>query len=171
VFSLHALSFAVAMGFASATAVRVGNAMGRKDPAAVGYQVRLSAGMTAAAMLPFVLVYLLIPEVPISVFGVDADVAKLTMVFIAIIAPFLIFDGLQYMLVFALRAAGDEIFASALQVGSFLIVMAGSGALFTFTLGLGAPGIGWGMAAGIACAAVLLGLRFLVVQRRLMAKA
>lgn len=171
VFSLHALSFAVAMGFASATAVRVGNAMGRNDPAAVGHQVRLSAGMTIAAMMPFVLVYLLIPEVPISVFGVDADVAQLTMVFIAIIAPFLIFDGLQYMLVFALRAAGDEMFASALQVGSFLVVMAGSGALFTFALDFGPPGIGWGMAAGIVCAAVLLGLRFLVVQRRLMAKA
>lgn len=171
VFSLHALSFAVAMGFASATSVRVGNAMGRKDPAAVVHQVRLSAGMTAVAILPFVLVYLLVPEVPISFFGVEADVAALTMVFIAIIAPFLIFDGLQYMLVFALRAAGDEVFASILQVGSFMIMMGGSGAFFTFVLGWGAPGIGWGMAAGIACAALLLGLRFLVIQRRLMAQA
>ncbi|MEO0412245.1 MAG: MATE family efflux transporter [Pseudomonadota bacterium] len=168
-FSLHAISFAVAMGFASATSVRVGNAMGRKDPAAVVHQVRLSAGMTAVAMLPFVLVYLFIPQVPISLFGVDTQVAQLAMVFIAILAPFLIFDGLQYMLVFALRAAGDEVIASVLQVGSFLVMMAGSGAFFTFVLGFGAPGIGWGMVAGIVCAAVLLSGRFVIVARRLTA--
>ncbi|MEM7568527.1 MAG: MATE family efflux transporter [Pseudomonadota bacterium] len=171
VFSLHAISFSVAMGFASATAVRVGNAMGRNDPAAVGHQVRLSAGMTAAAMLPFVLVYLFIPDVPIAVFGVDADVAALAMLFVAIIAPFLIFDGLQYMLVFALRAAGDEVVASVLQVGSFLVVMAGASAVLTFVLDYGPAGIGWGMVAGIVCAATLLGSRFLVVQRKLMTQS
>lgn len=170
-FSLHALSFSIAMGFASATAVRVGNAMGRHDYKAVGWQVKLSSLLTIAAMTPFLTLYLAAPNLAVMPFGVDADVAKIATALLIIIAPFLIFDGLQYMLVYALRAAGDEFFASILQVGSFLIVMAGSGAIFTFTLGMGAPGIAYGMAAGIACAAVLLGLRFLVIQRRLVAQA
>ncbi|MGD1953678.1 MAG: MATE family efflux transporter [Sphingomonadales bacterium] len=167
VFSLHAISFAAAMGFASATAVRVGNAMGRQDPAAVGFQVRLSAGMTILAMLPFTCAYLLAPEFFLSIFGAEPDVVVTSVMLLAIIAPFLIFDGLQYMLVYALRAAGDQVVASVLQVSSFLIVMGGGGALFTFARGMGAPGIAWGMVAGMVCAALLLWPRFMLVQRRL----
>lgn len=170
-FSLHAMSFAIAMGFASATAVRVGNAMGRKDFKSVGWQVKLSTLLTAAAMFPFVALYLSAPSLAVAPFGVDADVAILAAALLVIIAPFLILDGIQYMLVYALRAAGDEVFASVLQVGSFLFVMAGSGAIFTFALGFGAPGITYGMASGITCAALLLGLRFLFVQRKLSAAA
>jgi len=167
-FSLHAISFAIAMGFASATAVRVGNAMGRKDFKAVAKQVKLSALLTSCAMAPFAIVYLGATDLAIMPFGVAANVASAAAGMLILIAPFIILDGLQYMLVFALRAAGDEVVAAVLQVGSFLIVMAGSGGVLAFTFDLGADGIVYGLAAGIACAFVLLTLRFIVVNRRLL---
>lgn len=168
--SLHAISFAAVMGVASAASVRVGNAVGRKDVPAVFRVTWRSLVLVILVMCPFIGVYIFGDRYALIPFKLDQELAALTSFVIAIWAPFLIFDGLQFVLLFSLRAAGDEIWASALQITSFMGVMAGGGLLAAFVFDLGFIGLIYGIAMGMAAAALLLGIRLMIVLRQLPAK-
>lgn len=168
--SLHAISFAAVIGVASAASVRVGNAIGRKDPDAVSRVVWRSMLLVVLVMCPFIAVYIFGDQYAFMPFKLDAELAALTSFIVAVWAPFLIFDGLQFVLLFSLRAAGDEKWASVLQITSFMGVMAGGGLLAAFVFDQGFVGLIYGIAMGMTCAALLLSVRFFIVRRQLPAK-
>lgn len=165
--SLHAISFATVMGIASATSVRVGNAFGRRDPLAISRVTLRALAMMVMALTPFVLIYVFAAPWALLPFDAEADVVAITSLMMAGWAPFLFCDGMQFVLLFSLRASGDEKWASILQITAFLLVMASVGLLAAFTFGLGVRGLVVGMAAGMSAAAILLGVRFFMVRRRL----
>ncbi|MGD8326409.1 MAG: MATE family efflux transporter [Sphingomonadales bacterium] len=168
--SLHAISFAAVMGVASAASVRVGNAIGRKDAPAVFRVVSRSMFLVVLVMLPFIGVYIFADEYALIPFKLGMDLAALASFIIAVWAPFLIFDGLQFVLLFSLRAAGDEKWASVLQITSFMGVMAGGGLLAAFVFEQGFIGLIYGIAMGMTCAALLLSVRFYLVLKHLPTK-
>lgn len=168
--SLHAISFAAVIGIASAASVRVGNAVGRRDADAVRRVTSRSLLLVVAVMLPFIMVYIFWEGLAFAAFKPSVELAEAASLIISIWAPFLIFDGLQFVFLFSLRAAGDEKWASALQITAFMGVMAGVGLFAAFVLEMGVIGLVSGIAAGMACAAVLLTIRFFIVMRELPSK-
>jgi len=168
--SLHAISFAAVMGVASAASVRVGNAVGRKDADAVFRIVWRSMLLVILVMMPFIAVYIFADDYALLPFKLDMELAALTSFIVAVWAPFLIFDGLQFVLLFSLRAAGDEKWASVLQITSFMGVMAGGGLVTAFVFEQGFIGLIYGIAMGMVCAALLLSARFYIVLRHLPAR-
>lgn len=164
--NLIALVFMTALGIGTATAVRVGNAVGRGDRHGVAVAGWAGIAMVAAAMVAFAVVFLAAPEMLARIYTDDGDIIRLAAATIWVVGLVLVFDGIQGVDMGALRGAGDVWIPACLQLFSFWGIAVPSGALFAFALGRGAPGLMLGLLVGMTVAAVALSLRFLAISRR-----
>ena len=80
-------------------------------------------------------------------------------------APFILFDGLQVVFMFALRSIGDQVAAGVNGILAFFLVTGGLG-WFLVQQGFGPYALVWGSGAGMLVAALLNGGRFLWVTSR-----
>ena len=87
---------------------------------------------------------------------------------LAIWAPFILFDGMQVVLVYALRSLGDQVAAGINSIIAYFLVTGGIG-WWLVSAGWGAAALAWASAAGMLVAAMLHGARFAIVARRLQA--
>ena len=105
--NMASVTFMVPLGMASAAAVRVGHAIGRRDAAGAG-----QAGWTAVMLGTLVMagaaaVFLLIPASLMRLFTTDLTVVDIGVTLLFVAAIFQLFDGLQGVLTGALRGLGD----------------------------------------------------------------
>jgi MATE family multidrug resistance protein len=85
---------------------------------------------------------------------------------IAISAFILLPDGIQGVLMGALRGFGDVNWPSIMHLVSFWVVTVPLAYYLTFTRAWGTAGLLWGLVAGLTCASFLLAGRFWAVSRR-----
>ena len=157
-----ALTFMVPLGIASAGAVRVGHAVGRRDgPAAsrAGWTAILLAVMfmTAAAA-----VFLTIPRHLLRAFTSDPGVLDVGVRLLFIAAIFQLFDGVQGVATGVLRGLGDTRTPMLWNLGGHWFIGLPSGYALCFTFGLGVIGLWWGLSAGL----VICGVALLAVWMR-----
>lgn len=158
--ALHMLSLCLTLGLASAAAVRVGNAVGENAPTEIPRRGLIATLMAGSTLLLFGALYALFPEQWIALFSREPDYRMLAVGMLVLLAPFLIFDAMQFVLLYALRAAGDQVMAAVCQIASFFLVMGGVGWLAVHVWQLGPAGLMWGLNAGMLAACVLLAARF-----------
>jgi MATE family multidrug resistance protein len=107
VLSLASFTFMVPLGIASAGAVRVGHAVGRRDPtgaAQAGWTaLSLGVGFMALAAASFVL----FPVVLVRLFTTSQAVIAVGVTLLLVGAMFQVFDGVQGVATGVLRGAGD----------------------------------------------------------------
>ncbi len=154
--NIAAVAFMIPLGLASAGAVRVGNAVGADNPrgaAAAGWTV-IVLGVTF--MLISGALFILAPRTLIGFFTHDADVLALGASLLAIAAVFQLFDGLQGVVTGTLRGLGDTRTAMVTNLGAHWLVGLPIGYTLCFTAGWGAPGLWWGLSAGLIVAGVVL---------------
>ena len=160
---LAALTYMVPLGVAAAAAVLVGHAVGRGDPEAA----RREAGAALACGIGFMSVtaILLISFAPwlARVFTADPGILTVAAALIPIAGVFQVFDGIQGVAGGILRGAGDTRVPMWSNLAGYALVGLPLGAWLAFTLGWGALGIWWGLVAGLAAVAALLGWRVHVV--------
>jgi MATE family multidrug resistance protein len=166
--SINVTSFfyMLTLGMATAAAVRVGNAVGRGSQADVA-----RAGWVAVALV-FVLMLLVGLAVRAfrggiaGIYTVDPAVAEAAMPALAAISFLVVFDGVQGVLMGALRGVADV----ALPMVSYGIAFWGCSLPICYYFGYrqaaGPEGLVWGLTAGLVVATLLLGLRFAIVGRR-----
>jgi MATE family multidrug resistance protein len=164
--NIVAFCFMGAIGVGTATAVRVGHAVGRgdrRDMAFAGW-----SGLLAILIYMAVLAVLmaLLPQRLAELFTVDANVLAIAAATLLVSALTLLPDGAQGVLMGALRGTGDVWVPSAMHLCSFAVVMVPGAWLFAFRLEMGVPGLMLGSLAGVSVASVLLSLRFRVVSGR-----
>jgi MATE family multidrug resistance protein len=80
-------------------------------------------------------------------------------------APFILFDGVQVVFVYALRSLGDQVAAGVNSIIAFFLVTGGAG-WWLIHDGFGLPGLVWASGAGMVAAAALHGGRFVRVSSR-----
>jgi MATE family multidrug resistance protein len=97
----------------------------------------------------------LIPNVLAGAYTTDAATFAMAATLIPIAAVFQVFDGAQVISASILRGAGDTRIPAILHALSFWAVGIPFGAWLAFSAGRGAPGLWWGLTAGLAAAAVL----------------
>jgi MATE family multidrug resistance protein len=157
--------FMIPVGLSYAASLRIGQHYGAGRWQAARQTGRLALGLGALCMLGFALLFWLAPHWVIGLFLDAADSANLPVIelavsLLAIAAWFELFDGLQTIAMGAIRGLKDA--KTTLVVG--LICYWGIGApaawLLAFTLGWGAQGVWWGLAIGLATAALGLTLSF-----------
>jgi MATE family multidrug resistance protein len=162
--NLASLTFMVPLGVASASAVRVGHAVGRADD----HEARRAAASAmvcgAGFMACTALLFLALPRALAGVYTSDVQVVGLAAALIPIAGVFQIFDGVQVVSSGILRGLGDTRAPMVINVLGFWLVGMPVSLGLAFPLELGPRGLWWGLVAGLAAVAVLLLLR---IARRL----
>ncbi|MEZ5367291.1 MAG: MATE family efflux transporter [Bryobacterales bacterium] len=147
--NVASVTFMVPLGISSAAAVRVGQALGRRDPEGAHLSGWTALGLGGAFMGFAGLVFLLFPEAIVRLFSSDEAVIVVGVRLLYIAALFQLFDGFQVVATGALRGAGDTRTPMlANLVGHWLLGLP-IGWWLCFRMGWGAPGIWTGLSAGL----------------------
>lgn len=165
VFSIHNLTFAVALGLGSAAGVRAGNAMGEGVPEEAAWRTGIAAALSALCIGALATILLLLPGPVVALFPAIEPVHTLAAAMLLPWAPFILFDGVQVVLVYALRSLGDQVFTGVNSILAFFLITGGLG-LWLVHAGLGAFALVWASGLGMLAAALLHGARLLVVNSR-----
>lgn len=163
VFSLHNVTFGAAIGLASAAGVRVGNAVGDATPQLARPRALIAAGLAAVITGVLALVILLIRVPVVTAFPAASGVHAVALAMVPLWVPFILFDGVQLVFVYALRSLGDQIVAGVNGIIAFFVVTGGAGWLFV-AHGVGPMGLVYASGLGMVAATLLNGARFLWIS-------
>jgi multidrug resistance protein, MATE family len=156
------LTYMVPLGISSAAAVRVGQAIGRKDPAAAsaagGSAIFFGAGFMTLAGIAL----LVFPRWIARIYTPDETVIRTTVLLLAAGAAFQLFDGIQTVATGALRGVGDTRTPMICHFTAYWIIGLPLGAWLCFQRRWGALGL-W---AGLSLALILIGIVLLFAWRR-----
>ena len=164
--NLIALAFMVAIGCGVAAGVRVGNAIGRDDQQGIAMAAWTGVGLSAVFMALIGIAFLLFPDPIVGVYTTDPEVLAIASTTILVAALLLVFDGVQGVLMSALRSCGEVWMPVVLHALSFWVIALPFAAWLTFSQHWEAPGLMAGMFAGVLSASLLLGMRFHRLTRR-----
>ncbi len=154
---IAALSFMVPLGISSAGAVRVGHAIGRRDPAGAARAGWTALALGAVFMACMAAAFVLFPRVLIGGFTRDEGVLRLGASLLAVAAVFQLFDGIQGVATGVLRGLGDTRTPMIWNLIGHWFIGLPTGYFLCFGLGRGVVGLWWGLSLGlIICGAVLL---------------
>lgn len=159
------VAFMIPVGICYAVSMLIGQAHGAGDLYRARQIARLGLAIGVACMTVTALVFWKLPDVVVGLFiGSDsvesAAVTRFAIEFLAVAAVFQIFDGSQSIASGAIRGLKDS--KSTMIIGSvgYWIVGVPAAIFFGFVAHQGGVGVWWGLACGLACAAVLLVARF-----------
>jgi multidrug resistance protein, MATE family len=163
--SCAAMTFMVALGISMAVGMRTSAAVGagehtRLRPIWVG-----GAGMGAAFCVTNTVIFLVFGRAIAGCFIRDPQVVDTATTLLFVAALFQVFDGNQVINSAALRALPDVKVPAAMTFVAYWLIALPLGYLLGIRWGFGPAGIWSGLAAGLAAAAVMLGLRFLRLTR------
>jgi MATE family multidrug resistance protein len=165
------LTFMIPFGISQAATVRVGHAVGRRDAIGVRRAGWTAIGLGVAFMAGVaVLLYAgrnALPTLFIDpAVGDGSQVAVLAASLLVYAAVFQMFDGGQTIAMGALRGMSDVRVPMLIAAVSYWCVGFTLAYMLGFEAGMGAIGIWFGLAAGLALAALLLNNRFRHLAKR-----
>ena len=156
------ITFMVPLGISSAAAVRVGQAVGRKDPQGIAVSgwtaLLLGAGFMSSAGVALAFV----PRWIARLYTPEAAVIAASAALLRIAALFEVFDGLQVVATGALRGLGDTRTPALAHFAGYWIIGMPVAYVLCFTYGWGVTGI-W---VGLTSALILIGLILLAAWHR-----
>lgn len=161
-----AFAFMFALGISSATAVRVGQAVGSQRAGGVR-RAGLAGGILAMAIMScFAAAFLTVPELFAALLTDQQPVLELGASLLVYAAAFAVFDGLQVAMAGALRGAGDIRVPFVMTMGCYWLCGIPMGLYLSFGAEQGVQGLWMGLVTGLVLASFLLGARFTWLVRR-----
>ena len=142
-------TYMMPLGISSAAAVRVGNALGRRDPGAAARSGWTALALGVGAMSAAALTLLVAPRVIARLFTPEPAAITAAVALLRIAAFFQLFDGLQVVATGALRGAGDTRTPMLCHFAGYWLIGLPLGAALCFALGWGAAGLWIGLSAGL----------------------
>jgi len=165
--NIAAFTFMVPLGVASAAAVRVGHAVGRRDLEAASRSGWTAIVVGVTFMMCSALSFLLVPRALIGGFTSDAAVMAIGVRLLTVGAVFQLFDGVQAVATGALRGLGDTRTAMIWNLAGHWFVGLPLGYVLCFGVGVGVVGLWWGLTSGL----VICGISLLIAWSRRIAAA
>jgi MATE family multidrug resistance protein len=157
-----ALTYMVPLGISAAAAVRVGQAIGRKDPVGASNAGNTAIAVGAAFMSCTSILLLVFPHYIARLYTPDETVIRSTIWFLAAGAAFQLFDGIQTVATGALRGTGDTRTPMLCHFSGYWLIGVPVGLYLCFTRHWGAIGIWVGLSLGL----IIIGILLLLVWRR-----
>jgi MATE family multidrug resistance protein len=166
---IAAILFMVPFGIAMAATVRVGQAIGRRDAAAVRRAGFVAIGLGAVFMAVMTLLVILGRYAIAEIFlGEAADAtAQLAAALLLVGSTFFVMDGIQTIAAGALRGLNDTRIPLLFAIFSYWVIGFTCAAALGFRTALGGVGVWIGLSCGTAAYAILLVLRFRLLASRL----
>jgi len=164
--NLWSFVFMVPLGLNAAGAVRVGQAVGRRDPDGVSRAGWTALALGAAFTASSAVVFLAAPGALIGVFSHDATVLAIGSSLLAIAGVCLIFDGTQGISTGILRGLGETRIPMLANLAGHWVVGLPLGYAACFWWGWGVQGLWLGLATGLTCVGSLLLARWHFLARR-----
>jgi len=151
--ALNTVSFTymIPLGISSAAAVRVGQALGRRDANAARRAGWTGLALGAAIMVCAAIALWTVPHAIGRIFTPDETVISATSGLLFVAAFFQMFDGLQTVATGALRGAGDTRTPMLCHLIAYWLIGLPLGAFFCFRLHRGAAGIWAGLSIALIC--------------------
>ena len=159
--NLASMTFMIPMGLSHAAATRVGQALGRGDPAAAEAAGRAAAMMGVGFMACTGVLFAAFPRAVLGVFGADDDLIRLATPLLYCGAAFQVFDGAQAVLTGALRGLGRTRRPLVINLLGHWCFGLPIGVYLGLRRGWGATGLWIGLVAGLSSVAVLLAREWL----------
>ena len=153
---LAGLAYMVPLGIASAAAVRVGHAVGRRDGPGAEHAGWAAILMGMTAMATTALLFVLLPRLLIGVFSRDPEVIRTGTSLLAIGAVFAVFDGVQVITTGALRGLGETRRPMLWNLVGHWGIGLPIGWTLAFVDGWGVLGIWIGLSTGLIVVAIAL---------------
>lgn len=156
---MASMTYMISFGMAAVTTIRVSHAYGEHDRSDLKRTIFASLHLVIAFMsLMGILFVVLRNHLPL-LFTSDPKVVSIAASLLVVGAFFQIFDGMQVVLLGALRGMADVRIPMYIAFFSYIMVSLPLSYLFAFTLKFGYPGVWVGFIFGLSTAAILFGLR------------
>jgi MATE family multidrug resistance protein len=157
------------LGISSAAAVRVGNALGRRDPPGAARSGWTALGLGVTVMSLGAVTLITVPHLIARLFTPEAGAIVAAMKLLRIAAFFQLFDGLQVVAVGALRGAGDTRTPMLCHFAGYWLIGLPLGYELCFGRGFGAAGLWAGLSVGLILIGCVLTLLWWRSSRRFVA--
>ena len=164
--NVASVTFMIPLGISTAASIRVGQAVGRRDPAAVRRAGFTGIGLAAFIMLGCATLLALAPGAIARLYSSDPAVLTLMSRLLLYAAVFQLFDGFQVASNACLRGLKDTSVPALITVVVYWVI--GVPVAYCLAIGRGqqADGIWSGFIVALFLAAVLLTIRFDRISRR-----
>ncbi|MBA3453911.1 MAG: MATE family efflux transporter, partial [Deltaproteobacteria bacterium] len=163
--TVSSFTFAAAVGIGSATAVRVGHAIGAGDVGLARRRGVIGLILGMGVMASFAALFVAIPGSIVGLFSPDPRVLAVAVPLFLVAALFQLSDGAQAIAAGALRGLGET---RATLIGNLIghyAIGLGISLVCAYTLGLGVVGLWIGLSIGLTVTALYLMSRFLAATR------
>jgi MATE family, multidrug efflux pump len=154
--NLAALTFMVPLGVGDAASVLVGRAVGRGDVLGTRAAARAAFACGVAFMSLTGALFLTAPSALARLYSRDLEVIAVAATLIRIAGVFQIFDGLQVVGAGILRGLGDTRAPMLICLLGYWLLGIPLSAYLAFSVGMGPPGLWWGLVLGLGVVAILL---------------
>jgi MATE family multidrug resistance protein len=156
---MASMTYMISLGMASATTIRVSHAYGDHNIKELKQTIIASLHLVIVFMgLMGILMILLRHQLPL-LFTFDPEVIRIAAGMLIIAAIFQIFDGVQVVLLGALRGLADVRIPMFLAFFSYTLVSLPISYLLAFVFNFGYLGVWIGFVFGLSSAAIFFGLR------------
>ncbi len=157
-----AFTYMVPLGISSAAAVRVGQAIGRRDPIGARDAGNTAILLGASFMSCMSVALLVFPRLVARIYTHDPVVIRNATILLAAGAAFQLFDGIQTVATGALRGSGDTRTPMVCHFSAYWLLGLPLGAWLCFRRHWGALGL-W---VGLSLSLILIGILLLTFWRR-----
>lgn len=156
------LTYMVPLGISAAAAVRVGQALGRRDPRSASRAGWTALALGASFMTLMAIAFWTVPQFIVRSYTPAPEVIRTASSLLFVAAFFQLFDGLQTVATGALRGVGDTRTPMACHLVFYWLLGLPLGYYLCFRIGWGAPGM-W---TGLCVALIGIGIALLYFWRR-----
>ncbi|WP_413199049.1 MATE family efflux transporter [Nostoc piscinale] len=165
------MSFQMALGISLATTVRVGQLAGEENLQGVRLAGYVGIALGALSMAIAALIFWSVPKLIVSLYldthnSDNQDVVNLAIKLLAVAAIFQIVDGIQVTASGALRGLKDTRIPLLIGIFAYWCVGLLMGYALGIGFGYGTIGLWWGLAIGLASAAMVLSWRFRIMSSK-----
>jgi MATE family multidrug resistance protein len=164
--NIASVSYMAATGLGAAASVRIGNQMGRRDPANLKRAARTLFAMTAGWMAFAGLIILLFRGQLAGFYSEDALVIDLAVKMLFVVVLFQLSDGLQAVGLGALRGFQDVRIPTLITFIAYWVITLPAAWFLSQKTDAGVMGIWYALAGGLTISAVLLLYRFMRLTKK-----
>jgi MATE family multidrug resistance protein len=153
------MTYMISFGLASGTTIRVSHSFGNRDRNELKHAMFASLHIVIAFMSLMGFLFVVLRNQLPLLFTNDPDVIKIAAGLLIVGAFFQIFDGVQVVLLGALRGMADVRIPMYIAFFSYILMSLPISYLFAFVFHFGYYGVWIGFVFGLSTAAVLFGVR------------